>query len=86
MTKTRFWALMAFLGGLLLAGAAIAPKTVLAQSYDPMLVGAGDITGCRNQKDEETAAFCFSKRRTLRFPAPSASSTVQCPPIGAACV
>jgi hypothetical protein len=47
--------LAVFLTGLALVGSTLLPETALAQTADPVLVGAGDITKCSRTQDESTA-------------------------------
>jgi hypothetical protein len=54
MIKRLFFALVIF-GGTLMGGPFPVPETALAQTGDPVLVGAGDIANCNKTADEATA-------------------------------
>src|SRR3989304_1121152 len=55
MVKTFFFVLAVFLSGLALVSPAPLPESALAQTADPVLVGAGDIANCGRTQDESTA-------------------------------
>jgi hypothetical protein len=55
MGKTLCFVLVVLLSGLVLVSSAPLPKPVLAQTGDPVLVGAGDIANCNRSEDEATA-------------------------------
>ena len=51
----NFFFVLAILSGLVVGSSYPAPQTALAQSPDPVLVGAGDIANCSHNNDEATA-------------------------------
>ena len=55
MVKTRFFVLSAVFSGLALGILVILSETAIAQTSDPVVAGAGDITRCGNERGELTA-------------------------------
>jgi len=55
MVKTRFFVFAAVIGGLALGILIFLSETAVAQTTDPVVAGAGDITRCSNAQGESTA-------------------------------
>ena len=55
MARASFFVLAAAFGGLALGSLVIPSQKTLAQTPDPVLVGAGDISRCSPEQDESTA-------------------------------
>ena len=55
MVKKLSFMLAVILSIVLLEASFLSPAIVLAQTVDPVFVGAGDISNCSNTQDESTA-------------------------------